>query len=274
MPYGDDITEGLPYVLSNASVNPTYTATGESYDISLNGLPFFLAAIDEFPYTRQTAPYRKQQIDQTNEPGEQTLTGWWTRSQSSFHNGTGIKFYDPSAGESVAYRVNDCKGVNVWVKGQVTLLNTSTAEHVTTGAIASNGRPFQFSRSIQWSTSKGILLLDEYDVDKISSNGTVTHYIDYNAGAGVYPVYAICDDGTYAYWVTNVTSGGSAKVTVYKKPLTGSSASTADETKIYEANFTITNAVMEFVKERIVFAARLSIVFVVVLIVFTEFLKK
>jgi len=174
MPYGDDITEGLPYVLSNASVNPTYTATGESYDISLNGLPFFLAAIDEFPYTRQTAPYRKQQIDQTNEPGEQTLTGWWTRSQSSFHNGTGIKFYDPSVGESVAYRVNDCKGVDIWTKGQVTLLNTSTAGHVITGAIASNGRPFQFSRSIQWSTSKGILLLDEYDVDKIFPTITVS----------------------------------------------------------------------------------------------------
>jgi hypothetical protein len=67
--------------------------------------------------------------------------------------------------------------------------------------------------------TNGVLLHDGYDVDKIDSTGTETHYIDYNAGADD-KVYAICDDGTSAYWVTNDT-GPSGKLEVYKKALTG-----------------------------------------------------
>jgi hypothetical protein len=92
MPYGDDITEGIPYVLSNPAGSTSYTPTGPAYDVAFSALPFFLAASDEQPYRRVTAQYRKQQIDQTREPGEQTLTGWWVRSQSSFHLGAGIKY--------------------------------------------------------------------------------------------------------------------------------------------------------------------------------------
>ena len=117
MAYGDDITEGLPYVLSNPVGAISYSANAELYDIAINDLPFFLNTGDEFPYSRQTAQYRKQQVDQSNEPGEQSITGWWVRAQSSFHNGSGIKFYDPSAGESVTHRFADSDNVNVWTKG-------------------------------------------------------------------------------------------------------------------------------------------------------------
>ncbi len=90
------------------------------------------------------------------------------------------------------------------------------------------------------------MLHDEYDVDKVALDGTVTHFIDYNAGAGVYPVYGLCDDGTTAYWATNITTGGAAKLTVFKKPLTGSSANTADETKMFDVTgTTISNAIMD-----------------------------
>ncbi len=255
MAYGDDITEGLPYVLSNPSTVLGYSPTAEAYDISVNGLPFFLSTSDELPYRRQTAQYRKQQIDQANEPGEQSITGWWVRAQSSFHLGEGIRFFDPTAGETIPYRFTDSKGINVWEKGQATLLKSSISAHETTGAInTTTNRPVQHVRSIKYSGTNGVLLQDEYDVDKISSTGTVTHFIDYNAGAGVYPVYAICDDGTFAYWLTNVTTGGVTKLTMFKKPLTGSSANTADEVKMFDVTgVTITsNSVMEFVKERIV----------------------
>jgi hypothetical protein len=97
-------------------------------------LPFFYAISDARPYIRQTAPFRKEQSDIGAEPGEQSLTGFWLRSQSSFHNGTGIKFYDPSAGESVNYRFADSDNVDVWTKGQVTLLKeTANMTGVTTG---------------------------------------------------------------------------------------------------------------------------------------------
>lgn len=252
MAYGDDVTEGLPYNLSNPGASRTFQLTGESYDLSVNGLPFYIFSTDETPYRRQTAPYRKEQIDQTREPGEQTLTGWWVRSQSSFHAGDGINYYDPAAGETVAYRYADSKGVDVWTKGQVTLLNESTVEHITTGALQTNGKRNQSLRSIKWGTNEGVLLHDEYDVDKIDKDGNVTDFIDYNA-LGAYKVYDICDDGVTAYWVTLIDDAGTDKTAFYKKPLTGSSASTADITEMFKtSSVVVNNAVIDYVKERIV----------------------
>ena len=345
MPYGDDITEGIPYVLSNPAGATNYSATGEAYDIAIAGLPFFLLNSDDAPYRRVTAQYRKQQIDQSREPGEQTLTGWWVRSQSSFHYGQGIKFFEPIQDESLRFQYTESKGIDVWTKGQCTLLkDVDGGIHTTTGGINANGRPDQIMRSIKWTkptytgatttnTYNGVLLLDEYDVDKIvpritvsitnkalTSNvatlttsaahglavgmiitisgvdatfngeytittvptattftyaktaanvtstavtppGTgitdVTHFIDYNAGTDD-PVFAICDDGTYAYWVTNKVSGGSSKLHVYKKLL--SDDSSVAETLMFNATgVVVTNAVMEFTKERLVMAANNSV---------------
>ena len=89
------ITEPIPTTVGNPLSTPTYAATSVAYDISVGGQPFFLLNDDNQPYRRVTAQYRKQQIDQSREPGEQTLTGWWLRSQSSFHLGQGVKFFEP-----------------------------------------------------------------------------------------------------------------------------------------------------------------------------------
>jgi hypothetical protein len=222
-----------------------------SYDVAIGGLPFFYAINDSRPYIRQTAPFRKDQFDNGTEPGEQSLTGWWIRSQASFHSGSGIKFYDPATTDEVGhYRFAESKGVDVWTKGQVTLLSSCTATHETTGPIASNGNVQQHVRSIKWNTTSGVLLHDEYDVDKIAVDGTVTHFVDYNSGTDA-PVFAMCDDGTYAYWITNTAT----KKTVYKKPLTGSSASSADVVTMFDEIGAVTNATMEYIKDRIVMCA-------------------
>lgn len=250
-----DITEEFPYVLSNPVAINNYQIGQEAYDIAIDALPFFLNTSDEFPYRRMTAQYRKQQIDQSNEPGEQSITGWWVRSESSFHAGEGIKYYDPSAGETVNYRFTDSKGVDVWTKGQVTLLPSCTAGHNITGAIATNGRAQQTVRSIKWNTSSGVLLHDEYDVDKvdIAAPNTPVHFIDYNAGTDS-PVYSICDDGTNAYWVTNRLSGSNQRLTVFTKPLTADSSTAG--TQLFQSNtIQVTNAIMEYVKDRIIMCA-------------------
>ena len=250
---GRDITEGrstraIAVDLGIVSSSAVWENTDVSYDTAIGGLPFFYAISDARPYVRQTAPFRKEQFDNGTEPGEQSLTGWWLRSQSSFHNGAGIKFYDPSAGETVLHRFAESKGINIWTKGQVTLLRSCTQSHQITGDIASNGVTQQHLRSIKWSSSEGVLLHDEYDVDKIDSSGTVTHFIDYNSGTDS-PVYAICDDGVTAYWITNT----STKKTVYKKALTGNSSTS--NTSMFDEIGTISNAAMEYVKNRIVLAA-------------------
>ena len=330
MAYGDDITEGIPYTLSNPAGATNYSATGEAYDVAIAGLPFFLMNSDDSPYRRVTAQYRKQQIDQSREPGEQTLTGWWLRSQSSFHYGQGIKFFEPIQDESLRFQYTESKGVNVWTKGQATLLKSVDSQHTITGGIQTSGRPWQYARSIQWDkdsiTYNGVLLSDEYDVDKtfpkitvsinnkaltsnvatltttavhglctgmqititgvdatfngeyritgvpttttftyaktatnvastvVSPVGTgvaeVIHFIDYNSGTDE-PVFAICDDGVYAYWVTNKVSGGANKIHVYKKLL--SDDSSVAETLMFNATgIVVANAVMEYTKERII----------------------
>jgi len=372
---GRDITEGRSSraiavdvgVVSDTSI---WQNTDIAYDVALGGMPFIYAISDQRPYVRQTAPYRKEQFDNQTEPGEQSLTGWWIRSQSSFHDGTGITFYDPALipGEGT-FQFKDSKGVDIWTEGQVTLLNDVDETHIITGTISPSRRPWQLARAVQWNgiavaTNKAltsnvatittaaahnfsagitvtitgvdntfngtymitttpssttftyaktagnvastaisptgtvtnvdsidcVLLHDEYDVDKLyptitatvsnkaltsnvatlttstnhglrafmtvevsgvdatfngeytitsiptpttftyaktasnvasqpatgTASSNLTHFIDYNSGAED-RVYAICDDGTTAYWVTNVTSGGSTKLTVYKK---------------------------------------------------------
>jgi hypothetical protein len=331
---GRDITEGRAEraIAVDIGVNSStaiWQNTDMSYDVAIGGLPFFYAINDSRPYIRQTAPFRKDQFDNGTEPGEQSLTGWWIRSQASFHSGSGIRFYDPATtDENGHYRFSDSKGVNVWTKGQVTLLKSCTSTHIVTGAIASNGVTQQHLRSIKWTansnTYKGVLLHDEYDVDKIfpaitvsisnkaltSNVATLTtsavhglsvgmqititnvdatfngeyritgvpttttftyaktatnvasiavspvgtgvaeliHFIDYNSGSDL-PVYGICDDGTFAYWITNTAT----KKTVYKKALTATS--TDADTKMFDEIGSVSNAEMEYVKDRIVMCA-------------------
>ena len=259
---GRDITEGRATravavdigVLSDTSI---WQNTDIAYDVAIGGMPFIYAINDANPYIRQTAPFRKEQFDNQTEPGEQSLTGWWIRSQSSFHSGTGINFFDPTGGEAaIAYRYSDSKGVDVWTKGQATLLKDTFPGHVTTQPVNGYNRSYQQLRSIQWNGTNGVLLHDGYDVDKIDSTGAETHFIDYNSGADD-KVYAICDDGTTAYWVTNDT-GPTGKLEVNKKALTGTSATTA--TVMFTANgITVTNAAMEYVKERIVMCVNNSV---------------
>jgi hypothetical protein len=254
---GRDITEGrssraIAVDLGIVSSSATWQNTAEAYDVAVGGLPFFYAISDARPYRRQTAPFRKDQFDNGSEPGEQSLTGWWIRSQSSFHGGAGIKFYDPSAGETVAHRFTDSKGVDVWTKGQVTMLKSTSSAHYTTGDIESTKRPFQQLRSIQWGGTNGVLLHDEYDVDKIAVDGTDTHFID-NAAGTDYPVFAICDDGVNAYWVTRILDSGVDKTAVYKKPLTGDSSTSA--TLLFkDSSIVVSKGTMEYVKDRIVMA--------------------
>ena len=328
MPYASDISEAIPVPLSNPNGSQTFALTGVYYDIAIAGQPFFLNNTDDQPNRRVTAQYRKQQIDQTREPGEQTLTGWWLRSQSTFHYGQGIKFFEPAQDESLRFQYTWSKGCNVWDKGQVTLLNEVNATHITTNGLKSNGRPNQYLRSIKWAqngnTYDGCLLLDGYDIDKIyptitatvsnkaltsnvatlttsaahgmavgmsitvagvdatfngtytiasvpttttltyaktasnvtsqAATGTITsdvmHFVDYNSGTD-YPVYAMCDDGVYAYWITKIDDSGVIKTAMYKKALTATS-SDPDTQMWKDSGIVVSDAVMEFTKERIV----------------------
>ena len=273
---GRDITEGdgnvwaleddgLPIARGTAdigivSTDAVWQNTNISYDTAIGGMPFISAISDKDEGTRQTAPFRKDQFDNGNEPGEQSLTGWWLRSQMSFHGGTGIKFFDPATNDEAGqYRFADSQGVDVWTKGQVTLLKDVVDEHETTGPVTGTDHqhPNQHVRSIQWSGIQGVLVHDEYDVDKIAADGTVTHVVDYNTG-GAEPVRAICDDGVYFYWVSNATAGGANKLHMYRKLLTDNT-DTIPSPMFTATGVVIQYAAMEFIKDRIILCVNNSV---------------
>ena len=79
------------------------------------------------------------------------------------------------------------------------------------------------------------------------------HFVDYNSGSAD-KVYGYCDDGVTCYWITNVTAGGSTKLTMYKKPLTGYDGDSPTTTvQMFQVTGLVaSNVVMEFTKERIV----------------------
>jgi hypothetical protein len=98
-----------------------YQPSSAAYTVALAGLPFQKWVEDEHPYARQTAEFRRQQIDQSSQPGDQSLVGFWTRGQLSFHHGAGVNFYELTDGETVLNRFTSSVGCDVWTPGRVTV---------------------------------------------------------------------------------------------------------------------------------------------------------
>ena len=230
MPYGDDITEGIPYVLSNPANATTYAATREAYDVAIAGLPFFLMNSDDSPYRRVTAQYRKQQIDQTREAGEQTLTGWWLRSQSSFHLGAGIKFFEPQQEESLRFQYTESKGVDVWTRGQATLLYDTASFYAGTAPAQLIG--------VNDGTNDCIFVTDGTALKKITTGGTNTTISQAGTPS---TIYSLTTDGSNYYFINGTK--------VHK----GSVGATPADSEIYNTPG-VTRATIRFVKQRLILA--------------------
>ena len=128
-----DITEGLPAGLSERSLALAGASSKIRFDLDINDLRFCMKPSGDNPYMRQSVPAQKQQQDNSKEPGEQSLEGYWIRSQSSWHRGAGINFYEPGAEPATEYRFAESSGVDVWTQGQITALNKMTLNTATGG---------------------------------------------------------------------------------------------------------------------------------------------
>jgi hypothetical protein len=230
MPYGSDITEPIPYVLSNPSGATVYSGTGEAYDVAIAGLPFFLLISDDAPYRRVTAQYRKQQIDQTREAGEQTLTGWWLRSQSSFHLGAGIKFFEPQQEESLRFQYTESKGLDVWTRGQATLLYD-------TASFYAGAAPAQLI-GVNDGTNDCIFVTDGTALKKIPTGGSPTTISQDGTPS---TIFSLTTDGSNYYFINGTH--------VHK----GSVGATPADDEIYAAP-TTTRGTIRFVKQRLILA--------------------
>ena len=113
----------------------TYTRNKVLYDYALAGIPLLSAASDKYPFQRSTGPFRKDQFDNSANPGEQSLSNWWLRSQSSFHFGTGTKFMEPASDDEVMNSFDSSVGLDPWTPGEIKLLKQTTLKKSGTGTI-------------------------------------------------------------------------------------------------------------------------------------------
>jgi len=203
---GRDLTDGrstnsIAIDIGVVSSTSLWQNTDVAYDVAVGGLPFIYAINDARPYIRQTAPFRKDQFDNGNEPGEQSLTGWWIRSQMSFHSGEGINFYDPATtDENGHYRFHESRGLDVWTKGQVTLLKqTSNMTGVTSGT-------YKLLSIVDGSTNKILGWTPAgTTINNYTASGTAVTYTDVTSiGTPLdTAILAIATDGTNLFIADN-----------------------------------------------------------------------
>jgi len=216
-----------------ANAGNTYFNTSNNYDCAIAGLPFFLGVSKEYPYKRETAQYRKQQIDQQKEPGEQTLTGWWLRSQSSFHYGAGIRYEEPIEGDTVGLRFTKSAGVDVFNIGKVTLLPDVTKISTTPG-----GTPIMVGAT----DVNGVDLViwsDGSTLYRTTAAGTTTTLTWGGSGT----ILSVAQDGLN-YYAANATG-------IYRGPLTGATNGTSIFTHPSMVG-TVTTVKLGWVKQRLI----------------------
>ena len=212
---------GQPTTSGNAWIN-----TDINYDVAIGGVPFLLGINDKYPYKRATAEYRKQQLDIQKEPGEQTITGWWLRSQSSFHYGAGIRYQEPIMGERVQYMFHKSAGVEVFNTGRVTLLpDVTKVQSITNTPIVisavDNGTDLVF-----FSDGGNLYRYNGTTVTTVTWGGTGT-------------ILDLTQDGQY-YYAVNATG-------IYRGTLAGGTGSL-----IFTNPATATSAKLGYAKQRVI----------------------
>ena len=129
------MTRRLPTPLSERLAGASaalYSRQGREFDLALGGIPFMRANTPDTPETIETIKVQKQQFD-TEDPGEQSLTGWWRRSQASFHYGAGFTYAEDSTQGVDTPGFHDSEGIDVFTVGRITLLRRM--QQATTAAL-------------------------------------------------------------------------------------------------------------------------------------------
>jgi len=243
-----DISERTIIDLSGR-LSAYYDLNANAFDMAIGGLPFIMAVTDNTPYKRQTAEFRSQRVDQMRDPGEHTLggSGYWTRSQSSWHYGEGVLFAEPMEGNDneVRFRFRDSYGIDVWTPGEISLLRRSRLVQafagkckVDTGA-DSSGVPFLVATDMAPRTSQTTAMY------KITSSGTSTALVNFSSISNE-TILATTSDGTYLYVAT--TAG------IYDIKM---SDGTTHKSYNYGA-LTAAHATLKYVKGRIIGAGQFT----------------
>ena len=190
---------------AGASVTPLVPGL---YPIALDGRPYQIvwdrADIPGYGlvFKRESLPLLRGQSDQSNTPGEQSISPeqFWRRSQESWHHGCGQAMLDRADSDILRFR--NSKGVNVWTPWSLSLLGdtsrTKTSANARLQMVLAGTRAYLLdNNTVSWSTN-------------LSSWTTVT-------GTPA-AVYALASDGKNV-WMACGTGG------VYQTDTTTSAAS-------------------------------------------------
>lgn len=225
-----------------------YTRTDIAYDYAIAGIPFIggeslRGSYFRRIYHRSFSPIRKDQFDNQQVPGEQSIWGWWLRSQSNFTLGAGTQFLDTTIDPTLGDRFFYSESLDVLsTPGQATLLpQTGHTLNNTASAVG----PFQLigcqSTVLGGPAVDGALMLDIGAKTLVFSSGAAS--ATYTVPAGLTGLAnTFVSDGTNYYLAD--------KSGIYK----GSINSTAAATKIWNVPTTSGNYVLGWVKGRLVAA--------------------
>ena len=107
-----------------------FTGTGQTtlvpsvYPVAINGRPYMIDQ-KSGEFQRGYEPRVRDSQDISTAPGEAAINpgGLWRRGQDSWHLGAGQQYADTADAQD--FRFYKSKGINPWVKGQCSLLNTT-----------------------------------------------------------------------------------------------------------------------------------------------------
>lgn len=124
----DQVMSGGLVLGSNFTIIPPeiVSGIGATWNVGIGGIGYMLSTLDqEAPfeyrsYEIQAIPQQRPQIDDQDEPGEQTLFPWWSRAQHTWHEGAGQEIFDSPF--SSRYRYCSSIGLNPWDTGEIKLL--------------------------------------------------------------------------------------------------------------------------------------------------------
>lgn len=196
-----DVVSRIPSAVSSrpaSSGSASYARDGIQYDYALGGIPFLSGISDTRPLNISMADIKKDQFDANREPGEQSLVGWWLRSQSTFIGGEGMLYQDPDQVGAAnlqnrhAIQYGHSVGLNPWVNGQLTMLRSTTQRIADASANAHLLLGFNDGTDRYWSAVGGALKSD---------TGSAVTAITWGGGN---TIRSLASDGTNYFVADNV----------------------------------------------------------------------
>ena len=148
-------------------------------------------------YRRTTVPTLREQRDTSSEPGEQSIDSqFWLRSQTDWSYGAGQTYFDIN--ESNRGRFSSSSGVDVWTKGQISLLPMCESKNnakTYTNVIAKVFRRTSNDTDYMYVANGNVL---EYSTNFSAADGSVT-WNTVTALASPQTITDIASDGNRIY---------------------------------------------------------------------------